>query len=225
MNRSRENLPVTISADWLCQLYPLRSTCEPHVAAQLSRTLSVFAQELVLRARVLAVLFVMFGLWIVQTDCFPMTQDLRPSWYLYGWPICFATASRRRFQFTSFDTTSFLIDLFVTTLMTICAFLAGRHFERKKYSFSLGDALAAITGIALMLLVISNSYSSLLENLSFSLPQPSVSEMDGNVRPLVRISPLAIPSLCVGAFSIGFVSTLGVFRLINSLKPTKETDG
>ena len=25
MNRSRENLPVTISADWLCQLYPLRS--------------------------------------------------------------------------------------------------------------------------------------------------------------------------------------------------------
>ena len=40
MNRSRENLAVTISADWLCQLYPLRSTCEPYVAAQLSRTLS-----------------------------------------------------------------------------------------------------------------------------------------------------------------------------------------
>ena len=40
MNRSRENLPSTISADWLCQLYPLRSTCESHVAAQLSRTLS-----------------------------------------------------------------------------------------------------------------------------------------------------------------------------------------
>ena len=40
MNRSRENLAVTISADWLRQLYPLRSTCGSHVAAQLSRTLS-----------------------------------------------------------------------------------------------------------------------------------------------------------------------------------------
>ena len=48
MNRSRENLPVTISADWQCQLYPLRSTCESHVAAQLSRTLSGYAMSQVI---------------------------------------------------------------------------------------------------------------------------------------------------------------------------------
>ena len=49
MNRSRENLAVTISADWLCQLYPLRSTCQSHVAAQLSRTLSDLDLEIALQ--------------------------------------------------------------------------------------------------------------------------------------------------------------------------------
>ena len=47
MNRSREDLPVTISADWLRQLCPLRSTCESRVAAQLSRTLYGFPMNLI----------------------------------------------------------------------------------------------------------------------------------------------------------------------------------
>ena len=177
-----------------------------------------------MRITIALVAFVAFGLWIVQTDCFPISQNIRPSWYLYGWPICFATSARDRFGFMTFKLAPLTIDAIIALLMLGCTYVATRHFAKRNRTFTLTDALAATAGFAMALIVITGAYSTLLEMVSFPPPVTGYSEMDGNSRPLNRISIAAIPSICIGFFSIGFATSLGILRCLNYTRTTPSAD-
>ena len=179
-------------------------------------------ERLRLRLPIATLSFVAFGLWVVQTDCFPIAQGVRPSWYLYGWPICFATSSRNRFGFTTFQFLPLLIDLMATSFMLACTYCTARHLQRQN-KFVLSDVFSGIAGIAFMLMVVTGPFFSLLEMASFSPPVHGYSELDGNSRPLYRISTIAVPSLCLAVFSIGFAVSSTMLSLLNN--PSFNSNG
>lgn len=155
--------------------------------------------------RLFVLLVVLWGQWIAQTDSYPISQGFQPSWYLYGWPLCFATGSRSRFVFSGFSLPAFLIDAVVSAAMLGGAWLTVRQWEQraKRKLVSIRTAVACVAGLACVYLVMSDGYTTVLEAISFPPPSAQVSEVEGNSRSLSRIDPYAVPSLAYGAFFAG----------------------
>ena len=167
----------------------------------------------VFRASWLLAGLVAMGNWCIQTDYFPIPQGVRPSWYVYGWPICFGTSGRGRFNFSSFDWAALTIDVVVFVLMVGCTMIASNYILRRFPRYSLLDALAAICGFSILFAVIFGGTASLLSDCGFDLPSPDYSEMAGNTRVWSRLSPLVMLSLWLGTFSCGFAAVPAVSRL------------
>lgn len=173
-----------------------------------------------------AVFVVAIGLWGIQADYFPIPQDVRPSWYVYGWPICFGTCSRDRFALNTFSGTAAIIDLLASLGMLIATFFAVHHLSATR-TRTLRQLFAIVTGCAVVLFVVSGGLHSMLSMLGFTPPRPEISEIAGNSRPLRRLlSPLIIPGVVVALFAAGYALFLCVANIFqNAYSDTNGSDG
>ena len=152
--------------------------------------------------------FVFLAVWCAQTDNFPVQQGVRPSWYVYGWPFCFATSSRGRFNFTSFDTRSLIADGLISLLLITSTWFTSKHLISNLPTFSITQMIAATTGIAFVFLFVSGAVTSFYGLLNFPLPHEMASAMAGNARRWERISLLSKFALCIGIFSAAYMITI-----------------
>lgn len=158
----------------------------------------------------LAVSVVGLALWGIQTDFFPISQNIRPSWYVYGWPICFGTCARNRFCLNTFSGTAAITDLLVSIMMLIATYVTVRHV-RTMGSRTLRHRFAIVTGCAVLFFVMSDGLQSTLSAIGFPPPRPGISEVAGNSRPLRRLlSPLILPGIGLGLFACGYSFSLAM---------------
>lgn len=154
---------------------------------------------------------VVWGAWNAHTDCYPLNeQQARPSWYVYGWPVCFGTSGRGRFNFNSFDTTALVFDLAVSAAMVASTVYLGEGLLRRFPQFTMVDMLAIVTGFAVVSFIWSGGMNWLSERiLGAVLPAPDISVSAGNAQPTSRMSALIVLPTSVGLASVGFTA----FRL------------
>lgn len=154
---------------------------------------------------------VAWGAWNAYTDCYPLgLQQARPSWYEYGWPVCFATSSRGMFNFVSFDTTALAFDLAISLAMVAATVYAGEALVRRFPQLTMADMFAVVTGFAVMSFAWSGGMSWACERIMGALPPPpEMAASAGNLQPTHRVSALIVLPASLGLASIGFV----VFRL------------
>jgi hypothetical protein len=154
---------------------------------------------------------VVWGAWNAHTDCYPLNeQQARPSWYVYGWPVCFATSGRGRFNFVSFDTRALVFDLAISTAMVACTVYLGEGLLRRLPQFTMVDMLAIVTGFAVVSFVWSGGMYWLSgQMLGAVLPAPDFSVSAGNAQPTSRMSALIVLPTSLGLASVGFAA----FRL------------
>ena len=167
--------------------------------------------------------FVTWGIWVLQTDNYPIAQGVRPSWYVYGWPLCFATSGRGRFNFSSFDSLSLAIDLTVALLMLVGTWTTARRAKEYFPRYSIADLAAATFGVAFLMFVASEAYVLIFELISFDRPSPSISEMAGESRPWDR-TYMKLP-LCVGIFSVAFAFASTMIARLNKSKAPEAIVG
>ncbi len=155
---------------------------------------------------------VVWGAWNAHTDSYPLNeQQARPSWYVYGWPVCFATSGRGRFNFVSFDTTAMAFDLAISVAMIASTVYVGETLVRRFPQITMADMFAIVTGIAVVCFVWSGGMNWLSERiLGAVLPPPDISVSAGNAQPMSRMSALIVLPTCLGLASIG----IAVFRLL-----------
>ena len=168
----------------------------------------------VTRSTVLATWFAIFvvaiALWGIQLDYFPISQDVRPSWYVYGWPICFGTCSRDRFGFDSFSVTAAIFDSVTSFLMLTATYATTRHTVSTKRRES-HRLFATVTGFATLFFVVFGGLHAVLSLFGYSPPLPEISEVAGNSRPNQRLqSPPILPGILTGAYAIGYSVWLSV---------------
>ena len=150
--------------------------------------------------------FVAWGAWNALTDCFPLNENqARPSWYLYGWPVCFATSGRGRLNLGPIDGPALLFDLLVLAAVVACTVFALETLMRRWPQFSVRDALAYMAGVAVMLLTWSGTFYWLIEFLLDSTPPlPGISAIEGNVRLTSRLPSVAVTfPLSLGLVAVG----------------------
>lgn len=175
------------------------------------------------RATWLVTLFVAWGAWNALTDSFPLNeQQARPSWYLYGWPICFATSGRGRFNFGGdFYFPSLLIDLLLMLAMLASTVVASEAIIRGLPKLSLRNLLAMVLGVAFGCALWQGTFDRLWElMLGARAPEPNISEVAGELRPAFRIpyrlSPFVTWPMTVGFFCLGFSIGAVSLRFIHS---------
>jgi hypothetical protein len=164
----------------------------------------------------IATILVSLSVWSAQTDNFPVAQGIRPSWYVYGWPVCFATSGRGRFNVSSFDAPSLILDLVISVVLIVCTWLAAKHLLSHLKQFSILELIAITTGFAFVFFLISGAMSSTTELLGFPMPDEQISSMAGNTRRWERFSPVAWLLFSVGFFSIGYTITTNLARLFGA---------
>jgi hypothetical protein len=80
----------------------------------------------------IATFIVAWAMWDVQTDSYPATQYSTSSYYVYGWPICFVTSGRGRFNFyRGFNTGFLILDLMVSLVLVACTAFAVETLLRR----------------------------------------------------------------------------------------------
>ncbi len=132
---------------------------------------------------------VAYAMWDLQTDSYPLMQNVRPDWYVYGWPICFATSGRGRFNFyLGFKTGFLILDLFVAALLVACTAFAIEALLRRLPKLKPIDVVGLVVGISLAAFVISDQFSRLLTLVFGSIPpKPEHSPVPGDIRLISRM--------------------------------------
>lgn len=151
--------------------------------------------------------FVLLGAWNAQTDGFPIPDMARPSWYVYGWPVCFGNSSRGRCRLHRypFDSTALLFDLMISGVAVVTTVYTTESLVRRFPRLSVLDMLAMVTGMSLMCFMLSSGFVGLLEQLLGAVPPPlGLSAMAGNVRYTSAFGSLGELPLALGLASIGF---------------------
>lgn len=151
----------------------------------------------------------------VQSNGFPLYQSIRPSWYVYGWPVCFATAGRGRFNFSSFSWRALAIDLLVSAVVLVLAMATAKRLAESGGRLAMVDLLAGLAGVASLLLIYFGSMAPFLNPADFLWPAPGSSEVAGDLRVYTRLPVLGVAGLWFGTFSIGYVLTIWMIRLVN----------
>ena len=147
-----------------------------------------------------------WGLWNVQTDRYPFNERmlLRPSWFIYGWPICFATSWRGRFNIDSIDYAALIFDLLISLAIIFATLWACErilHFEK----LSIRHVFAITGGFAVIFFVWSESFQMLLELImAAEAPRLDGNAQEGNSRTPERLSPFEIIPISWGLFCVGF---------------------
>ena len=156
---------------------------------------------------------VALGMWSLQTDDAPIVFNIRPSFYDYGWPLYYATCARGRFRFITFDAVSLLIDLLATIALIYATWNLATYLSGSNNKFSILDLFAFVAGTATLLFFQTGAIYQLLVAVGFG----SDGFLAGTVnKPYGFIANTAI---FIGTFSIGFVSTQEIARLL-----TKASD-
>ncbi|TWT86360.1 hypothetical protein [Neorhodopirellula pilleata] len=164
----------------------------------------------------LAVFVVAVGLWGIQADFFPVRQDVRPSWYVYGWPVCFGTCSRDQFSLNTFSGTAASIDLFASLVMLIGTYFTVHQLSAMRIR-TLRHLFAIVTGCSVLFFVVSGGLQSTLSMIGFQPSRPEISEIAGNFRPLRQLlSPLILPGIVVALFSAGYSFFLCVANIFHN---------
>lgn len=149
---------------------------------------------------------VVWGNWNAQTDWYPFNENqARPSWYVYGWPICFGTSGRGRMNFSSFDARALVVDLTLAVVIVACTIVAAEILCRHMPQLTISDMLAITAGFSIMLLLWTGGLYYLWEwTLGAVLPQPDWSASAGNAQPTDRLSPAITFPLSMGLGGVGF---------------------
>jgi len=158
---------------------------------------------------------VAWGIWNAQTDVFPLNEQtlLRPSWFVYGWPICFATSGRGRFNFNSYDGVALAFDLTVSLVILACTVLAV-EFVLRIDRLTIRDLFAITAGFSVPLFVWSDNVLLLLEmTLNVAPPLFDNSEIAGDSRLPSRLHLFMVIPLSWGLFCVGFGAVSLLFIL------------
>jgi hypothetical protein len=103
--------------------------------------------------------FVAWGVWNATTDCLPFNENqARPSWYVYGWPACFATSSRGRLNLHRIDVPALIVDLTIIAVVIACTIFFTETQTRRWLRLSILDLFAIVTGSAVALFVWSEAF-------------------------------------------------------------------
>jgi hypothetical protein len=150
---------------------------------------------------------VVWGVWSAQTDCFPLNENqARPSWYVYGWPICIATSGRGRFNFVNFDAVALLVDITISLLIVSCTIVTAELLRRRLPRLAIIDMLAITAGFAMVFLFWSGGLNLLWAWVcSADLPEPTISASAGDLQSASRLSPFTTVPLSLGLLCVGFV--------------------
>ena len=144
------------------------------------------------------------SLWAIQTDFFPIEQGARPSYYLYGWPICFATCARLRWGHHDFSTMAFVINEIASVIMISATYVTFRQIPAVFLRIARYQVFAGIAGFLMVAFLLSGGLKITIETLLFDLntdPSGSV----GLPRLWEEIdSRLILPGIVAGMFSIGY---------------------
>ena len=149
---------------------------------------------------------VVWGAWNAQTDCYPLNEhQARPSWYVYGWPVCFATSGRGRLNFVSFDAGALAVDLFITLVLVACTLYASEALLGRFPQVTIRDMLAIMTGLSVAFVVWSGGMNWLAErSLGAVQPPADMSASAGDAQTSSRLSWLIILPISLGLASLGF---------------------
>ena len=160
---------------------------------------------------------VAWGAWNAQTDCFPLNENqARPSWYVYGWPICYTTSGRGRFNFRRFDETALIVDVTLSFMMVACTVFSTELLLRHIPRLTIAHMLAVTAGFSATFFLWSGGLDSLWEwTLGAVPPHPEISATAGDVQPMKRLSPVVTFPLSLGMAGIGFATVAMPFIWFN----------
>jgi len=158
-------------------------------------------------------LCVLYGAWGALADDFPFNeQGVWPTFYTYGWPICFATSSRARFDFHRawVDVSAFVFDavlVLLTFLATIIAAeLIARMFRRHTIIDFIVIVLASLAGLTIVIALWRGDLDSVYEIAGNGLPSPSLAAVAGQARPISQVDGSIIGPMSVGLFCVGWLA-------------------
>jgi hypothetical protein len=167
---------------------------------------------------------VVVGVWNAQTDHWPISDGVRPSWYVYGWPVCFGTSGRGRFNWVSYDARALLFDLVVSAAIIAGTIMTTEILNRVIPRVALRSMLAIVGGASFVFAVWSGRLNwFLFLVLKASLPGATVSATAGNIQPAHRLSPFVTFPLTVGLFCAGFATVELAFRMLIRLQRASST--
>ena len=168
---------------------------------------------------------VLWGAWNGQTDCYPFNESqARPSWYVYGWPICFGTSGRGRLNFDSFAMTALVVALVLALMIVACTVFAAELLRRHAPRFTISDMLAITVGVSVVVAFWTGGLYCLWQKaFGAVLPPPDWSATAGNAQPMGRLSPLITFPLSVGLTSVGFTIFALPLAWINSRRGQRRT--
>ena len=137
-----------------------------------------------------------------------------PSWYVYGWPICFATSGRGRFNFyLGFEVTALILDLVFSLLLVVCTAFAVESLLRRFPTVKVIDLLAIGAGLYVSVFVLSGGLHKPLELIFGAVPPvPNYSAVPGDVRLASRLPVLVTAPLAFGLAAVGFAIVSLSFR-------------
>jgi len=177
------------------------------------------------RAAWIATAFVAWGAWNALTDDYPLNENqARPSWYVYGWPICLGTSGRGRFPISDFSGSALAIDLLVWALLIIFTYTCIARQMRSYPQFSLRQWFSAVVGLSIALAISAGAHYRVLTLLTGSqLPFPNSSAIGGQITPLSQTSIIVAVPLFVGVFSVGVLAFDGLMTGAQWLKLGRTT--
>lgn len=150
--------------------------------------------------------FVAWGAWNAFTDCYPFNQiQVRPSSYIYGWPLCFAASARGRLNVHLIDWVALSFDLAVSAVLVACTVLVVETLLRRFPRYSLSDVLACTTGVTVMLFTWSDGFHCPLRLMLGAVPPPlEVSAIPGHIRLTSRLPISVTLPLSLGLVAVGW---------------------
>lgn len=163
-------------------------------------------------------------MWDLQTDNYPAMENARPDWYIYGWPICFATSGRGRFNFyLGFKTGFMILDVLIAVMLVACTPFAVETLVRQLKNhkrFNAIDYIGIVVGICLAALVVSDEFGRLLTLLFGSVaPLPEYSPIPGDLRLVSRMDVFKLTPLAIGVAAVGYTMVKLALRPIDHFVP------
>ena len=167
-----------------------------------------------------ATALVAWGNWNAQTASFPLNEhQARPSWFVYGWPVCFGTSGRGRFNFVDFSATVLGFDLACSAVMVACSVFAANALICCFPRLTIRCIFAILGGVAFACAVWSGNLAWIVHALlGADPPAAGMSAMAGDTQLPSRLTPFVFTPLTVGLFCMGFTFVELVFALIYRLE-------
>ena len=170
-------------------------------------------------ARWLLSAFVLWGSWNAMSETFPFYEDhVWPTWYVYGWPICFATSGRGRLNFVDFSRGSLILDVIVGAVLVTATFFVVGKACRTLPRISLGAILIAICGASFLFAFWAGRLDGIWGTVfGAQLPADDISAIAGNAQPISRLGDSVVLPISVGIFCVGCAIPSALSRAAQTL--------